>query len=117
MNTTLALYIFVMLINVFISSLAQVLLKKSALKQHKNFIRQYLNPYVISGYAILFICTLLKIFAYRELPVSLGPVLEATSYIYVTIFGITIFHEHISKKKLAALALIIAGVIISALSA
>ena len=116
MNTTLAIYILVMLVNVFISSLAQVLLKKSALKKHENFIKQYLNSYVISGYAILFICTLLKIFAYRELPISLGPVLEATSYIYVTIFGVTIFHEQISKKKLLALGLILAGVVVSALS-
>ena len=115
MSPTLAIYVFVMLLNVFISSVAQVLLKKSALKKHASLLREYLNPYVVGGYAILVVCTGMKIFAYRELPISLGPVLEATSYVYVTIFGVTIFKERVSKRKLAALTLIVAGVAVSAL--
>lgn len=114
MSPTLAIYILVMLANVFISSIAQVLLKKSALKKHASFVREYLNPYVVGGYSILFVCTLMKIFAYRELPISLGPVLEATSYVYVTIFGATIFGERVSKRKLLALCLILGGVAVFA---
>ncbi len=110
MSEGFAIYVAVMLVNVFISSVAQVLLKKSALKKHASLLREYLNPYVVGGYAILFVCTLMKIFAYRELPISLGPVLEATSYVYVTIFGATIFGERVSKKKVAALALIVCGI-------
>ena len=110
MSEGFAIYVAVMLVNVFISSVAQVLLKKSALKKHASLLREYLNPYVVGGYAILFVCTLMKIFAYRELPISLGPVLEATSYVYVTIFGATIFGERVSKKKGAALALIVCGI-------
>lgn len=110
MSEGFAIYVAVMLVNVFISSVAQVLLKKSALAKHASFLREYLNPYVVGAYAILFVCTLMKIFAYRELPISLGPVLEATSYVYVTIFGVTIFGERVSKKKVAALALIVCGI-------
>ena len=58
--------------------------------------------------------TLLSVLAYRGLPLSLGPVLEATSYLYVTFFGVTIFHEKMNCKKLLALALILAGIVVSA---
>ena len=36
-------------------------------------------------------CTFLTMLAYKGIPLSLGPVLEATSYLYVTVFGVTIF--------------------------
>jgi multidrug transporter EmrE-like cation transporter len=42
----------------------------------------------------------------------MGPVLEATSYIYVTIFGVKIFGEKINKKKILALGFIIGGIIV-----
>ncbi len=52
------------------------------------------------------------IVAYRVVPLSFGPVLEATSYIYVTIFGVVFFKERITKKKLLALVLILLGIVI-----
>ena len=58
--------------------------------------------------------TLCSVIAYRGVPLSLGPVLEATSYIYVTIFGVKIFHEKVNRKKILALALIIAGIVVAA---
>ena len=45
----------------------------------------------------------------------MGPILEATGYIYVTIFGVVIFKEQMNKTKLLALALIIAGIIVYSL--
>ena len=56
--------------------------------------------------------TFLSILAYRGIPISMGPVLEATSYIYVTIWGVTIFKEKINAQKLIALVLIIAGIVV-----
>ena len=45
----------------------------------------------------------------------MGPILEATGYIYVTIFGVAIFHEKMNKKKVLALALIIGGIAVYSL--
>ncbi|MEG2201819.1 MAG: EamA family transporter [Raoultibacter sp.] len=45
----------------------------------------------------------------------MGPVLEATSYIYVTIFGVVIFKEKINRKKICALGLILLGVVVYSL--
>ena len=52
---------------------------------------------------------------YKGVPLNVGPVLEATGYIYVTIFGVTIFHEKMNPKKLAALAMILVGILVYAL--
>ncbi len=38
---------------VLLSSVSQMLLKKSAGKEHKSVIFEYLNPWVISGYFCL----------------------------------------------------------------
>ncbi len=109
------LYALVALFGVFISGIAQVLLKKSANKQYDSAIHEYLNPLVIVGYALFFAATLLSTYAYKVIPLSMGPILDATGYIYVTIFGITIFHEKFNRKKVLALALIILGIAIYAL--
>ncbi len=92
------------------------MLKKAALRKYDSPIKEYLNPLVIFAYAIFFASTLLTILSYKVVPLSLGPILEATSYIYVTIFGVTIFKEHLSKRKLLALSLIIVGIVVYSLS-
>jgi len=112
MNKQLVLYAGVMLLGVFISSIAQVLLKKAAQKHYDSVLQEYLNLPVITAYAIFFAATFLSIYAYKVVPLSMGPILEATGYIYVTIFGVTIFHEKLDLYKLAALALIIGGIIV-----
>lgn len=106
-----------LLLGVFISAVAQVLLKKSALKTYRSHIGEYLNPLVIGGYALFVVSTVMSILAYRGIPLSMGPILEATSYIYVTIFGITIFHETMSPRKYFALGLILCGIVIYSLGA
>ena len=112
MNGQLILYACIMLLGVFNSSVAQVLLKKAAQKQYGSVLEEYLNWPVITAYAIFFAATFLSIYAYKVVPLSMGPILEATGYIYVTIFGVTIFHEKLDRWKLIALALIIGGIIV-----
>ena len=115
MNRQLMLYAALMLAGTFISSVAQVLLKKAAQREYASFLQEYLNPRVIFAYVIFFGASLLAVFAYRVVPLSMGPILEATGYIYVTIFGVAIFHEKLTPLKLAALGLILAGIAVYAL--
>ncbi len=103
------------LLNVFLSAISQVMLKKSALKSYPNKLREYLNPLVVGAYFILFINTIMGVICYRTMPVSLGPALEATAYVYVMIFGVTLFGEKLNFKKIGALGLIIAGILVYSL--
>lgn len=113
----LALYSLIFLGSVFISAIGQVLLKKSAMRTYDSAIKEYLNPLVIGGYTIFLASTLITMYAYKVVPLSMGPVLESTSYIYVTIFGVTIFKESLSKRKLLALMLIMVGILVYSLGA
>jgi len=112
MNNTLLIYSIVMLVGVFVSAISQVLLKKSALKSYKDTLHEYLNPLVIVAYILFFISTLIGVYAYKVVPLSLGPVLEATSYIYITFFSVKIFGERLNKRKIFSLILILSGIIV-----
>lgn len=115
MTKTSIIYAFVLLFGVFISAVSQVLLKKAALKEYENSLKEYLNPYVIIAYSIFVLSTLLSIVAYRGIPLSMGPILEATSYIYVTFLGVKVFSEKLNLKKILALSFIILGILIYAI--
>ena len=116
MTQPLAIYSAILLISVFISSVSQVILKKAALKQYDSTLKSYLNFPVIFAYVLFFLTTVITIFAYKVVPLSFGPVLESTSYIYVTAFGALFFKERVTAKKVIALALIIAGIAVYALT-
>ena len=116
MNKTVLLYSCVLLLGVFISAISQVMLKKAAMKKHDSVIKEYLNPLVIFAYVLFVGTTFLSILAYKGIPLSMGPILEATSYIYVTIFGVTIFKEKMNSKKVVALGMIIVGIVVYAIA-
>ena len=113
MDSSLLLYSGVLLLGTFIAAISQVILKKAAQKTYPSRIREYLNFPVVFAYSLFVLTTLMCIFAYRVVPLSLGPVLESTSYIYVTIFGAIFFGERVTPAKLAALGLILLGIAIS----
>ena len=105
-------YLLIGFFSVFVSCVSQTVLKKAALKEHDSFIREYLNFPVITAYAMFFGSTLLTMLAYKKLPLSMSPAFESSSYIFVTVFGVTLFNEKLTRKKLLALALILSGIII-----
>ena len=106
----------ILLGGVFISSVSQVMLKKAAQRTYPSRIREYLNPWVIGAYGLFVLSTLLCVLAYRGLPLSMGPVLETTGYVFVTAFGVLLFQEKLNRKKILALGLIIGGIILSAVA-
>ncbi len=115
MSATVMAYAGLSLLGVLVSSVSQVLLKKSAMRRHASALREYLNPLVVLAYVLFVGSTLLSVLAYRGIPLSMGSILDATGYVYVTFFGVTIFHERITPRKALALALILLGIVIYSL--
>ena len=115
MNKTLLIYSCVLVLGVFISNISQIILKKSANKKHDSVIREYLNPYVIGAYAIFFAATFMSIFAYKVVPLTMGPILESTGYFFMTILGYFFLKEQLNTKKAVALCIIVAGIVIYSL--
>ena len=105
------IYIVIFLSSVFISSISQIVLKKSANKTYESRINEYLNPMVIVAYFVFFASSLLTTLAYKGVPLSFGPILESSGYIYITILGFLFLKEKITLKKLFGNVLIIIGIV------
>ena len=112
MSNNVFFYASFILIGAFISSTSQVLLKKAAMQDHCSRKDEYLNKYVVVAYGIFVLATFLSIYAYKGIPLSMGVVLESTSYLYITLFGAYFFKEQITLRKIVALVFIIAGIVI-----
>lgn len=108
----MVIYASLIALGTFISSVSQVLLKKASQKKYSSRIKEYLNIRVIFAYFLFFTTTILCIFAYKVVPLSFGPVIESSSYIYVTIFGVLLFKEEINRQKVFALIIIFIGILI-----
>lgn len=98
-----------------LSAISQVLLKKGSMKKNRSVVFDYLNPYVIGGYGITFLCMVLMILAYRGLPFKYGAIIESLFFLYIMILSKLFFDEKITKKKLIGNFIIVAGVIIFSL--
>lgn len=112
MNDKVFFYASFILLGTFISSVAQVLLKKAAIQEHCSVKDEYINKYIVVANGIFVLATFLSIYAYKGIPLSMGAVLESTSYLYITIFGAYFFKERITLRKIIALVFIIVGIII-----
>lgn len=101
------------LFSVFISSLSQIMLKKSASISYANKWKEYLNIRVILSYGIFFIASFIIILAYRKVPLSVGAMIETTGYLWVAILGRLILKEYVNRRKCLGILIVIVGVLIS----
>lgn len=101
------------LFNIFVAGIAQMLLKKSAQTKHENFIGEYLNVWVISGYSLMMFSLVSNVFALSRgvLLKELGT-LEALGYLFVPILSYIFFREKLNLRKIFAVVLILTGVVI-----
>ncbi|MCR5283803.1 MAG: multidrug ABC transporter [Lachnospiraceae bacterium] len=113
--SSLLLHSLIYIGSVFVASVSQILLKKSAQKEYKSPIFEYLNPLVIIAYGMFFVSMLITMVALRVVPLSLGNLLEGVGYIYVPILGYFFLGEKMSVNKLIGSAFIIGGIAVYAL--
>ena len=81
-------------------------------QEHNGLLTEYVNPYVIGGYVLTGISMLLTIFAFRGMEYKNGPIIEALGFVLVMLFGLFVFKEKLTKKKMIGTALILAGIFI-----
>lgn len=115
MNERVLIFTGVYLLGVLIAAVSQILLKKSAGVQCDKWYKEYLNVRVISAYVILFCSTICTVIAYKDLPLSMGPILGALEYLFVPVLGRVLLKEKFNKKKLLGLVVIIIGVLLYSL--
>ena len=107
------LYFLLVILSVFAAAGAQMLLKQGARQSYIGFWRQYLNPWVIGGYAIMACSLVLNIFCMsRGVQVKEVSTIESLSYLFVPCMAFLLFREKITWRKAGAIAIIISGVIL-----
>ena len=107
------IYYVIVIFSVFAAACAQMLLKKGASIQYATFICQYMNPWVIGGYGIMFASMAVNIYAMSKgVQVKEVSSIEALSYLFVPCLAFLIFREKITWRKAGAIVVIIAGVIL-----
>lgn len=103
-------FFLLMVVSELVSSTSQMLLKKSATKEYKNVIREYLNGWVICGYGLLFLAMIISIFCYSGLGYMGVVVLEPINYVLVMIMSRIFFKEKFTPRKLLGVLFIICGI-------
>ena len=107
------MYRCLVILSVFAAACAQMLLKQGARQNYAGFWRQYLNPWVIGGYAIMACSLVLNIFCMsRGVQIKEASTIESLSYLFVPFMALILFRERITLRKAGAIAIIITGVIL-----
>lgn len=94
------------------SAISQILLKQSANQEHGNILREYLNWRVITAYLIFGLVLLANTYAYTQVEMKYGPVLDTITYIFVLLLSWIVLREKITKGKLIGNLIIVVGVLI-----
>jgi drug/metabolite transporter (DMT)-like permease len=105
-------HVAVALLSVVLSSLAQILLKKSSGEVKKHWVFDYLNIKVSVAYGIIFVCMFMMIYAFRSIHYKYGVVIESLSYLIIMVFSRFLLKEEITIKRLIGNCIIVLGVLI-----
>lgn len=107
------MYYLLVILSVLSAAGAQMLLKQGARKDYSSFLRQYLNPWVISGYGIMGASLLLNIFCLSHgVQVKEVGIIESLSYLFVPVLSCFFFKENITWRKACAIAVIMVGMVV-----
>lgn len=103
-------YGFLIFLTAFASSVSQILLNLSNKKKYTSKIREYVNVYVISSYAILSLVLVANTYIMRFVDLKIAHALAASTYLFTMILSRIIMKEPLTKTKIIGNLLIIAGI-------
>jgi len=90
---------------------SQILLKIGATRYGGGaFLRQYLNGYVLSGYVLFFLVTVVNVYVFSLVPLKMANIFVAFAYVGVLLFSWLLLGEVINKDRLVGIVLIVVGV-------
>lgn len=92
--------------------ISQIILKKSASKKYNSIFREYFNVYVILGYGLMVISTILVVLGLKGVQYKNQPIIESLGYIFVMILSNLFLGEKITKKKIIGNFLILFGIVV-----
>jgi drug/metabolite transporter (DMT)-like permease len=105
------IYLLFAFIAVLLTGVSQVLLKIGS-GHHDRHFQIYYNPVTISGYAVFLLVVLCSLIALKGLELKLFYAIASLNYAIVALLSVTLIHERLTWQKVAAILLIILGILI-----
>jgi len=106
-------YYLLVILAVFAAAGAQILLKKGASMKYAALWKQYVNPWVISGYFVMGVSLLINVFCMGHgIQAKEVSTIESLSYLFVPCLAWLVFREGVSWRKMLAVAFILLGAIV-----
>jgi len=105
-------YVLIFIFAVFIASVSQILLKKSANNNHKNWLKEILNIRVFIAYSMFVLSSILTIYAYKGVQLKYGSIIQSSGYIFILLLSKIFLEEKITKNKILGVTLIIIGIVV-----
>lgn len=106
-------YYLLVILAVFAAAGAQILLKKGASMRYATLWKQYVNPWVISGYFVMGVSLLINVFCMGHgIQAKEVSTIESLSYLFVPCLAWLFFRERLTWRKVGAIAFILVGVFV-----
>lgn len=107
------MYYLLVILAVFAAAGAQILLKKGASMRYATLWKQYVNPWVISGYFVMGVSLLINVFCMGHgIQAKEVSTIESLSYLFVPCLAWLFFRERLTWRKVGAIAFILVGVFV-----
>ena len=90
---------------------SQLLLKLGANRYGGgSMVRQYLNCYVLSGYFLFFLVTVVNVYVFSIVPLKMANIFVALGYVGVLVLSRIFLGERFERQRIIGVALIAVGV-------
>ncbi len=101
-------------IAVVLTSFCQLMLKLGVMHGSKSMttLRIYLNFYTLGAYSLLFVATLLSVYAFKYLPLKVSVVLQPVNYLLVALLSFWVLNETLSKRQTMGIGIILLGMVL-----
>jgi len=101
------------LLSVSCTVCSQLLLKRYANKTiGLSFIRYYTKPSILISYVLLFLSTILNMYAYKQLPLSMAAFFLPLTFFSVIILSCLLLKERLCLRQICALLLMLLGLLL-----
>ena len=107
------LFVSLKLLACLLTAFSQILLKRSAVKKHSSFLKEYMNINVFVAYSIFFGVVFLNIYVLSVLELKIAAILNTSTYFFTGLLSYLILHEKISLQSIAGMLIIASGIFIS----
>lgn len=105
------IYFALAFLSIILIGVSQILLKIGS-GNGRSMLRMYVNLPTMTGYLLSFMETICSIYAMRGIELKLFYALASLCYVVVLILSVFVLKEKLSRPKLFAVGLIVAGLVI-----